>query len=159
MKNPKPNYSRMLNLIDEVFATRNDAQQIQVTSNQMKKLHQIHPKCLTEFANEHGPLIWVLIIPTTTLIMEDFLEGKISEKILLENTPIGVPYDAIYLCSATTLPEERAKGKTKRLCIDAIKEIQLTNPIKKLFVWPFTKEGEALAKSIANASSLNLLIK
>jgi len=155
----KPNYNRMLTLIDEVFATRNDVEQIQVTERQMDKLNRIHKNCLTEFADERGPLIWILLIPTTSLVMQDFLTGKITEKELLENTPIGVPYDVVYLCSATTLPEARNQGKTKQLCLSAIEEIRKNNAIKKLFVWPFTKEGEALAKSIANASSLKLLIK
>jgi hypothetical protein len=153
------NYQRMMHLIDEVFATRNDPDQIQVTKQQLIKLNQIHPSCLTEHANENGPLIWILIIPTTTLIMEDFINGKITEKELLDNTPLNIAYQSIYLCSATTLPEERDKGKTKQLCLNAIKEIQKTNPIENLFVWPFTKAGEALAKTIANASSLKLLIK
>ena len=155
----KPNYNRMLTLIDEVFATRNDPDQIQVTEHQMDKLNRIHKNCLTEFADERGPLIWILLIPTTSLVIQDFLSGKITEKELLENTPIGVPYDVVYLCSATTLPEARNQGKTKQLCLSAIEEIRKNNAIEKLVVWPFTKEGEALAKSIANASSLKLLIK
>lgn len=159
MPSNKNNYNLMLSIIDEVFATRNDPDQIQVTAKQLKKLNKIHPSCLTEFANEQGPLIWVLMIPTTALEMEDFLNGKISEKKLLDNTPLGRPYESIYLCSATTLPEARGKGKTKQLCLDAIKAIQLNHPIKNLCVWPFTKEGEALAISIASASSLKLLIK
>jgi hypothetical protein len=149
----------MLTLIDEVFATRNDPDQIQVTEHQMDKLNRIHKNCLTEFADERGPLIWILLIPTTSLVIQDFLSGKITEKELLENTPIGVPYDVVYLCSATTLPEARNQGKTKQLCLSAIEEIRKNNAIEKLVVWPFTKEGEALAKSIANASSLKLLIK
>ncbi len=153
------NYQRMIHLFDEVFATRNDPDQIQVTKQQLIKLNQIHPSCLTELANENGPLIWILIIPTTTLIMEDFINGKITEKELLDKTPLNIAYKAIYLCSATTLPEAQNQGKTKQLCLKAIKEIQKTNPVENLFVWPFTKAGEALAKTIANASSLKLLIK
>lgn len=53
---PKPNFQRMLNLIDEVFATRNDPDQLQVTPQQLKKLEQIHPSTLSELANEDGPL-------------------------------------------------------------------------------------------------------
>jgi hypothetical protein len=34
-----------------------------------------------------------------------------------------------------------------------------THPIQYLFVWPFTKAGEALAKKIAHASHLKLFIK
>jgi hypothetical protein len=159
MSSNKPNYQRMLNLIDEVFAKRNDPDQIQVTQQEMIKLNQIHTSCLTEMANEKGPLIWVLMIPTTIAIMQDFLNDKITEKELLNNTPINTSYQAIYLCSATTLPEARNQGETKQLCLNAIKEILKSNPIENLFVWPFTKAGEALATTIANATSLKLLIK
>jgi len=159
MSSNKPNYPRMLNLIDEVFATRNDPDQIQVTAQEMIKLNQIHTSCLSELADDKGPLIWVLMIPTTIAIMQDFLNDKITEKELLDNTPINTTYEAIYLCSATTLPEHRNFGKTKQLCLNSIKEIQSTNHITHLFVWPFTKEGRALATTIANATSLKLLIK
>jgi hypothetical protein len=159
MPSKKNNLNRMLTLIDEVFATKNDPDQIQVSPSQLKKLQQIHPSSLTEFANEDGPLIWLLIIPTTQIIMQQFLENKISEKQLLDLTPSEISYDAIYLCSVTTLPEIRNQGKTKALCLDAINAIKNNHNIKFLFVWPFTKAGEALAMSIANASSLKLLIK
>lgn len=149
----------MLDLIDEVFATRNDPNQIQVTPEQLKKLNLIHQSSLTELSNENGPLIWLLIIPTLKTVMDDFLIGNISEKEILDHTPVGVAYEAIYLCSVTTLKEERGKGKTKELCLTAINEIKKDHPIETLFVWPFTKEGEALANSIANASSLKLKTK
>ncbi len=149
----------MLDLIDEVFSTRNDPDQIQVNQQQLKKLQAIHPATLTEFANEDGPLIWILIIPTTNSIMNDFLEGKISEKRLLEKTKEGDKYECIYLCSATTLPEFRGKGETKKLCIKAINSITEVHTIKTLFVWPFTKEGGVLAQKIANECDLELKVK
>ena len=155
----KPNYQRMLTLIDEVFATRNDHDQIQVTSQDVKKLQQIHPQCLNEVSDENGPLIWLLVIPTTAELMHRFLANQISEKQLLNNTPTGVSYNALYLCSVTTLPEASGKGKTFQLCMQNITEIRKTNPLEFLFVWPFTKAGEALAQKIAHASHLKLLIK
>jgi hypothetical protein len=88
--------------------------------------------------------------------MEDFLQKKISEKQLLDKTPVGVKYDCLYLCSATTLPEARGKGKTRELCLNAIRQIRKDHPIKTLFVWPFTKEGERLAEAIARATGLLL---
>ncbi len=149
----------MLQLIDEVFATRNDPDQIQVTQQQLKKLERIHSATLTEKSDENGPLIWILMIPTTKSVMEDFLGGKISEKELLEKTKPGEVYSSIYLCSATTLPEYRGKGETKKLCISAINKISKDHPVTRLFVWPFTKEGEALAETIAKACGLDLLKK
>lgn len=149
----------MLQLIDEVFSTRNDPDQIQVNQQQLKKLKAIHPATLTEFADENGPVIWILIIPTTKNIMNDFLGGKISEKQLLKKTKEGDRYDSIYLCSATTLPEFRGKGETKKLCIKAIDSILKTHPINTLFVWPFTKEGQLLAQKIADECKLKLKVK
>ncbi|MBA2612729.1 MAG: hypothetical protein H0U95_12195 [Bacteroidetes bacterium] len=156
MSHSRPNFNRMLTLIDEVFATRNDPEQIQVNQQQLKKLQKIHPATLSELANEEGPVIWVLIIPTTKKIMNDFLEHKISEKDILSKTKAGDSYDCIYLCSATTLAEFRGKGETKNICIKAIRSICETNSIKNLFVWPFTQEGELLAKKIAESCKFDL---
>ena len=158
MSKPLPNFSRMLSLIDEVFDTRKDPNQLQVNQQVMKKLGKIHPATLSEFADENGPAIWVLVMPTTTNIMNDFLSRKISEKDILTKTRPGDKYTCIYLCSATTLPEYRGKGESKKLCLQAIKAICKDHPIETLFVWPFTKEGEKLAASLAKACKLPLRI-
>ncbi len=147
----------MLQLIDEVFATRQDPDQLQVTREQIEKLNKIHPAALTEEADENGPVIWVLMIPTTRAIMKDFIAKEISEKELLDKTKPGQSYDCIYLCSATTLSEYRGKGKTRELCLKAIADIVKDHPINTLFVWPFTKEGDGLAGSLARTCKLDLL--
>jgi hypothetical protein len=153
------NFEKMMQIIDETFATRNDPGQIQVTNAQRKKLAQIHPATLSQVANEDGPLIWVLLIPTTKDIMEAFISGKISEKELLAQTKVDDPYDCIYLCSASTLPEARGKGQTKAVCINAIKEISKEHKIDTLFVWPFSEEGGKLAEKIARELGLPLKVK
>jgi len=158
MPKPLPNFNRMMTLIDEVFDTRKDPNQLQVNQKQMKKLEQIHSATLSEFADENGPVVWVLIIPTTTTIMKDFLAGKISEKDILDKTKPGEKYSCIYLCSVTTLPEYRGKGESKKLCMQAIKSICKDHPIESLFVWPFTKEGEKLAEALANKCNLPLYV-
>lgn len=159
MLQPKPNFNRMLQLIDEVFATRNDPDQIQVNQKQLKKLETIHPDTLSELSDANGPLVWVLVIPTSTAIMNDFLSGGISEKQVLDKTEPGRAYDCLYLCSATTLPEARGKGLTKKVCVDAITSISQQHKIRTLFVWPFSPEGSALAKTLADELHLNLFIK
>lgn len=159
MKEQNSNFHRMMKIIDDVFVTRSDPGQIQVDSSERKKLTTIHPSTLSELANEKGPVIWILLVPTTTDIMNDFLSGEISEKQLLERTKVPDTYDCIYLCSATTLPEYRGRGETRRLCVKAINEIRSKHPIKTLFVWPFTTEGERLAESIARECGLILLKK
>src|ERR1043165_4164813 len=107
MAKKRSNFNRMMKGIDEVFATRNDPDQLQVTPGQIKKLQALHPASLSELADENGPLIWVLMIPTTNKIMKDFLAGIISENELLNQTTPGMSYESVYLCSASTLPEAR----------------------------------------------------
>jgi hypothetical protein len=152
----KPNYQRMMALIDQVFATRKDPDQLQVTNSQLKKLKAIHPNTLTEYANDDGPLIWVLLIPTTKTVMDDFIKARISEKQLLDSTPVGGNYQSIYLCSVTALPEVRGKGLTKKLCLDAIRSIKKDHAVTTLFVWPFTAGGNKLAESLAAESGMVL---
>lgn len=159
MSLPKPNFNRMLQLIDEVFATRNDPDQIHVNQDQLIKLQAIHPATLSELSDDNGPLVWVLVIPTTNAIMIDFLSGNISEKQVLDNTLPGEAYDCLYLCSATTLPEARRKGLTKKVCLEAIAKISEQHRLRTLFVWPFSSEGSALAGSLAKQLHLNLFVK
>ena len=153
----KPNLQRMLQLIDEVFATRSDPDQLQVTPQQQKKLQAIHPATLTERADKDGPYIWVLMIPTSSRVMNDFISGKISESRLLQNTSAGEEYDTIYLCSVTTLPEYRGRGETKQACLEAIRKISADHPVHTLFVWPFTGPGDGLAHALAKETGLRLL--
>ena len=142
------NYYRMLQLIDTVFSTSKDLNQIKVNQKVMKKLELISPATLSELADENGPTIWILIIPTTKKVMDDFLNKTISEKEILSKTKPGQKYECIYLCSATTLPEHRGKGETKKLCIKGIKTISKDYPIQTLYVWPFKKQEKNSQKTL-----------
>jgi hypothetical protein len=152
----KNNFEQMMEIIDEIFEVKNDPGQLDVDENVIEKLKQLHPSSLSEYNEGNGPIAWVLMIPTITSLMNDFLTDKISEKELFEKTPLHIQYDALYLCSATTLKEYRGKGITTRLALDAIENIRKTNPIKTLFVWPFTKQGNNLAEKLAQNAGLPL---
>jgi ribosomal protein S18 acetylase RimI-like enzyme len=153
------NFERMIQLAEEAFDVRNDPEQLDVNEKTIKKLHKLHPSTLAEYKDDNGPAVWILLIPTTTEVMEQFLENKINEQQLLDNTPVNADYTSIYLCSAMTLPEYRRKGIAKRLTIEAINAIRKDHPIKNLFVWPFSKEGDILAEHIAQTAGLPLLKK
>ena len=88
--------------------------------------------------------------------MEDFLAEQINERELLEKTPVGGSYEAVYLCSALVLPEFRGKGLARSLAVDAVRSIRRDHPVKTLFYWPFSVEGERLARSIARELNLPL---
>ncbi|HPT13711.1 MAG TPA: GNAT family N-acetyltransferase [Bacteroidales bacterium] len=150
------NLERLVRLADEVFAVKNDPSQLDVDQDVINRLRQIHPYTVSEYNDGNGPVAWVLIIPTTAEIMRMFFEGKITEKDLYELTPVGVSYEAMYLCSALVLEEYRQKGIAKQLTIHAINEIRAVHPINALFVWPFTMEGNLAAERIAALSNLPL---
>lgn len=150
------NFKRMIQLIDEVFDTRHDSGQLQVNEDVINRLRLIHPSTLSEIADNNGPQAWVLLVPTTLELMELFIKDQKNEQELVDQTPTGISYEAIYLCSATVLPECRKQGLAFKLCMLAIDEIRKTHPIKSLFVWPFTPAGECLSEKIAAFSGLSL---
>jgi GNAT superfamily N-acetyltransferase len=88
--------------------------------------------------------------------MNRFLESKISEKELFNLTPLDTPYEALYLCSALVLEEYRRKGIAKQLAMNAIGRIRNDHPLKAMFVWSFTKEGDLAADALAKLASLPL---
>jgi GNAT superfamily N-acetyltransferase len=151
------NLDRMIKLADEVFAVKNDPSQIAVDEEVMERLRSIHPRSLNQKENEDGPVAWVLVFPTTRKLMQQFLQKDIGEKELLDRTPPGARYDALYLCSALVLPEFRRKGLARALVLDSVRAIMRDHPIDTLFVWSFTTEGNRLAGRIAAELSLPLL--
>ena len=153
---PPSYFERMLQLAQDVFDVKNDPDQLDVNPEVLEQLQQIHPNSVCEFDDGNGPVAWVLLIPTTTELMDKFLKGKISEKLLYEMTPLNIKYDALYLCSAMVLEEYRRKGIAKRLTLDAIEKIRIAHPLKALFVWTFSKEGDLAAEELARVTSLPL---
>ncbi|MDP1747758.1 MAG: hypothetical protein Q8L90_19440 [Bacteroidota bacterium] len=151
------NFERMIQMAEEVFAVKSNPDQLDVNEEILTRLRAIHPATVTEYNDSKGPVAWVLTLPTTLDLMNKFIDRNITEKQLLDLTPVNIKYETLYLCSAMTLPEYRKKGLTKRLTLEAIEKIRETHPIQNLFVWPFTKEGEALANAIAHPVSLPLL--
>jgi predicted GNAT family acetyltransferase len=155
----KSNFERMIALAEKAFDARNDPQQLDVNENILAQLHALHPATLSEYDDGNGPAVWILLIPTTEKLMQEFLENKIGEKQLLENTSAKEKFTAIYLCSAMVLEEYRGKGIARKLTLQAIEEIRRQHPVQNLFVWPFSKEGETLANSIAKIAGLPLKVK
>lgn len=100
----------MIQLADEVFAVKSDPSQLDVNQEVRERLLQIHPDTISAHDDGNGPVAWVLLIPTTTDLMNRFLENEISEKEMFNLTPLNIQYDAIYLCSGTgsgRIPEKR----------------------------------------------------
>lgn len=151
------NFERLVQLAEEVFAVKQDPNQLDVDQSVIESLQNIHPATVSEFDDGNGPVAWLLLIPTTDALKIKFLEGEISERELFELTEAGIVYDSIYLCSALVLSEHRRKGIIVKLAINAIKNIKKDYPIKSLFVWSFSLEGDLCAQKIAEQTSLPLM--
>lgn len=155
----KSNLDRLIQLADDVFDIKHDPNQLNVNQKVLQRLEKMHPSTISEEIDGNGPVAWVLVIPTTMELMNRFLEGNISEKELFILTPLNASYEALYLCSALVLEEYRRKGITKRLALAAINKIREDHPLKALFVWPFTGDGDHAAETIAKLSGLPLFKK
>lgn len=153
------NYERMIQLADEVFASRKDINQLDVNEEVLEHLREIHPATVSGYDDGNGPVAWLLLIPTTLELMNFFLEDRISERELFALTPLDTPYEALYLCSALVLEEYRRKGITKKLAFDAIETIRKDHPIKALFVWTFSHEGQLVSEALARELTLPLYRK
>ncbi len=149
-------YERMIQLSDEVFSSRTDPDQLNVNEDVMEHLQLIHPDTLSEYDDGNGPVCWILCIPTTLDLMTKFINQTISERELYELTPLNIRYEAIYLCSALLLEEFRGRGIAQRLAVTAIENIRIDHPIKALFFWSFSKEGEKLAEKVSRLIGLPL---
>ncbi len=152
----KSNLDRLIQLADDVFDIKHDPDQLNVNQKVLQRLEKMHSSTVSEEIQGNGPVAWMLVIPTTLELMNRFLKGEISEKELFKLTPLNIAYEALYLCSALVLEEYRRKGITKRLALEAINNIRKDHPLKALFVWPFTKDGDLAAERIAELAGLSL---
>lgn len=154
------NLVRMLEMVHSFFDMKNDPDQLQVSQQVQERLQQLHHACLTEVANEDGPILWLLMFPTTSALMDSFLKNEINEQQLFDQTELGrTDFDVIYLCSASVLPEFRNKGLATEKSIDGIEAMKKSFPIEKLCVWPFSADGERLSKGIADKLEMPLFVK
>jgi ribosomal protein S18 acetylase RimI-like enzyme len=150
------NLERMIALAEEFFGAKNDPEQLAVDEQVLQQLKALHPATLGELTEGDGPVAWMLVVPTTHLLMERFLMKEIGERALLRLTDPHGQFDALYLCSALVLPEYRGKGVAKNLAMRAIRAIQQDHPIEQLFYWAFSVEGEKLAAAVARDVGLPL---
>lgn len=146
----------MIALADEVFATKHDPSQLDVDEEVIEQLLAIHPATVSEFADEHGPAAWLIVIPTSLALMEQFLRKELTERELFEQTRGVKNFEAVYLCSALVLKEYRRKGISKSLALRSIETIRKEHAIQAVFNWAFSVEGDKASEEIASLLGLPL---
>ena len=152
----KSNFQRMLDLADEVFNARHDPDQLDVNEQVVERLSKLHLNAVGELDDGNGPVAWIILIPTTSDLMHQFLNKSIGERELFERTPEDIDYDALYLCSAMVLQEYRRQGICRRLVMQAVENIRKDHPIRSLFVWTFSEAGNAAAEELSKVTGLPL---
>lgn len=153
------NYERLIQLAENSFAAHEDPDQLVVDEQILARLRRLHPATVSERADANGPIAWVLLIPTTIDLMEQFLAGAITEKELYERTPDKGPYEAVYLCSALVLEEYRGRGISKELTVEALRRIRKDHPVQVLFNWLFSPEGATVAKAVSERTGLPMHVR
>lgn len=127
---------------EEFFQTEKHSDEMPVTVETQNKLSALTPYWLNyETDLEGNPISSVVVMPTQRALGEQFLDGRITEKELMERTIPSDFYDAAYLCAAITVPHFRGQGITRRLFTEALQNIPLTKDAILLY-WATSKEGE-----------------
>ena len=94
------NLGRMIRLAGEVFSARTDPDQLDVDEAVIERLQSLHPATLSEHVEGDGPVVWILLIPTTRETMDLFLITRLENAnywtgLILANTL--TPYTCVRL--------------------------------------------------------------
>ena len=149
---------KMMTTAERFFGTLNDPEQMQITKDSFYKLQKLHPKTLIYRLENGEPVSWAIILPTQTELMDKFLRGEINEQKLLDMTKQQKTYEALYLCSAFTIPEFRRKGYIIEMMKEAINAIPHTDDVK-LFAWPYSEEGKLLVEKLVRILGTKIQLK
>lgn len=142
-------FEKMSAIAEKFFGTKIDPDQIPVTKTSRLKLKELSPFGLNCALDENrDPISWVVCIPTTLNLMNEFISGKITEKEMFDRTEKSENYSALYLCSAITIPQYRRKGIARFLILESVNKFKELNPDIQLFAWIYSKEGSELSKSL-----------
>ncbi len=76
--------SKMRVIAEEVFQAAEDSEQMPANKESGQKISSLSPFCLLCETDEKGePISWILAIPTSMSVAEDFLQKRINERELI----------------------------------------------------------------------------
>ncbi|HXK36697.1 MAG TPA: hypothetical protein VJ553_03900 [Candidatus Paceibacterota bacterium] len=154
-----PIIAKEMEIAERIFGTAQDPDQIPINRESLRKLMTLSPESIQHELDDKGdPIAWVVVVPTTRELMEQFLQGKLTERELFDRTEPHAEYDALYLSAAVTVPEHRLRGIARRLFRRAIERIPHA-PDAVLFAWPTTDDGRAMAKALAGRFGIEVRLR
>jgi hypothetical protein len=145
-------------IAEQFFGTANDPDQIPITEESFHKLQKLHPKTMLYRLENSEPISWVIVLPTSEALANQFLKGEITERELLNLSEPMVRYEALYLCSAFTVSEHRKKGLAIQLLKEAIDSIPHIENVK-LFAWSYSFEGSLLVKKLERGLGVKIYLR
>lgn len=149
-----------MKLAEQYFKTADDPDQMPVNMESHNKLVALSPDCMVIGYDKNDDVVgWVVTLPTTTVLMADFLEKKITEKQLLDLTTPQKEYEALYISAVFVLPQYRGKGCGSELVFEVIKKFTHKGRLPKLFAWIYSKEGGELVKSVSKKLGVPILTR
>lgn len=152
----------LVSVTDDFFHTESDNTQIPASQESRDKFFTLDPYCLAVDIDENGePRGHVLLIPTQKTLAERFLKNSITEKEMFDLTQKSDVYDALYVCSAVTMPKYRRQGVALNLLTTTIEKFvsRYPNPIDLIFAWPYSDEGMKLGKVLEVKISRPIVFK
>jgi len=147
---------KMNKIAENFFGTNDNSEQIPINNESFEKLQKLHSETFAYKLEDGEPISWAVILPTSNDLADKFLNGKITERNLLDLSKSRNSYDALYLCAVFTVPEYRHNGYALEMLKQGIENIPHSKNAK-LFAWPYSAEGNILIKKLEK--ELNLPIK
>jgi len=145
---------------DEIFHTESDDTQIPASQESREKFFALDSHCLAVDVDDAGePRGHVLLIPTQRALVERFLKSEITEKEMFDLTQKSDSYDALYLCSALTMPKYRRRGVALNLLTTTVEKFTSRYPIDLIFAWPYSDEGMKLGRALEASTGRKVVFK
>lgn len=132
---------------EEIFGAEEDTTQTKPTIENALKLIAIDKNNFVCVKDGEKIIAWTVTLPTSKQNMNEFLDGKITERELSERSKKNHSFETLYLMAGITLPEYQRKGLYSLCRKYQIEYFKTKYGIHDFYAMPFSPEGEkALAK-------------
>ena len=149
---------KTLAIAEQFFGSQEHPDYIPITKESAQKFERLNPNFMVYKLKDGEPISWILVLPTSLNLMNQFIKGDINERQLLDLTQPETKYEALYLCSAFTVPEYRRHGYVLEMFKEAIEKISHTENFT-LFAWPVTQEGKELSIKLESILGHKILLR
>ncbi|MBX4195604.1 GNAT family N-acetyltransferase [Candidatus Parcubacteria bacterium] len=150
-------YRKEMKIAEEIYGSQSDPDQIPITEESLQKLLSLSPDTIPFVLDDKGePISWLVVIPCDNENTDKFLKEEITEREFFNNLKPASHYDALYISSAITVPAHRRKGLAGRLIVETIDLFKHKYGVKRIFAWPWSREGGAAMEKLKSKYDIEL---